>query len=373
MPFVLLVLLFILLRLDTRPWFFNLDLTKTQLVIFPFFILWLLSLRIAGSKLPRVMLALAALGALSGYWYSYSYSHGDKPGIIVSRLAGDDYEIVSRVFREHFNRKSKLYGLDRIFNVVRYYDPLISHTEINGTFKDDGVAAVVWGSEDLLNISFPKSSRTFSSAEEQKAFKGLQIIEYVPGFALSREPEENTVSFLATLFAGMLMQEELTAEESWSWQESMLEAAARQESRWTSWTHRAYPLWLIGNAYLKRAVANGKFEPGELKCALSAYGRAAGFLNFNDNPELRAAIFNNKAIALALKAEVAKGQKLKRQAAKHLKAAIKFSYRPSIFDASTDIKKIVKRNLRKLTKHSSSVKKKTKKLKRRAKKRKGSK
>jgi hypothetical protein len=73
------------------------------------------------------------------------------------------------------------------------------------------------------------------------------------------------------------------------------------KERWTSFSHRAVPMWMMGTYHLVRAISSKELEKGELSCAISSFEAARAQLRPSDNLELQSAISNNLAVALLLR------------------------------------------------------------------------
>ncbi|MDC0359012.1 hypothetical protein OAO01_09370, partial [Oligoflexia bacterium] len=300
--FALLVVIYYALRSSL----FAFDMNKAQLMVYPFLLLLLLSVRIIRKKIPLLVLGIAVVGTLSGVKYSYSYGSGARPGVLLARFEGDDFEIDTRIFRERLSAQllPKLH-----LRVGRYYKSIKSHKAVDKNFVDgENIKVVLWGDKQWLNVSFPVEAY-IPSEEKKETIQAQRLlkfrpVEYVPVFGISVKPEGATLRFLAALLSGLAYGDPFTGagdEASRAMQESYLRSAARMKSAWSSFAHRAYPFWIVGNQHLRAALADEGYESGELNCALEAYGEALGLIRFLDNPELRAAVYNNKAIALALK------------------------------------------------------------------------
>jgi hypothetical protein len=153
-------------------------------------------------------------------------------------------------------------------------------------------APVLWGERRWLNVSLPDSQVL---KRPQLADSAYVLLEDVSLIGLSWEPADATIRFLANLIAGReaLRNGKLEAAEHF------FLAAAAVEAFWTSNAHRAYPLFLLGNLYAHRAHSENA-ETGYTECATKAYATATAFLGTNDNPELLAAILQNKAVTLIL-------------------------------------------------------------------------
>jgi len=101
---------------------------------------------------------------------------------------------------------------------------------------------------------------------------------------------------------------------------------------------------------LRNSVSGGEFQAGELKCAIESYERALDYLKYLDNPELRSALFNNRALAALMQRYlegVPGGVKLARS---NFEAALKLSSRKNRFGVPYHSGLIAGRNLVRLRK-----------------------
>jgi hypothetical protein len=101
--------------------------------------------------------------------------------------------------------------------------------------------------------------------------------------------------------------------------EVRVRSLAGLKASWTSFGHRALPMWMAGTYHLMRAISPPQLERGELLCSISSFRAALTQLRPSDNPELQVAIRNNLALAILFNAYGAEdGQSGTRRVAKQL-------------------------------------------------------
>jgi hypothetical protein len=85
-------------------------------------------------------------------------------------------------------------------------------------------------------------------------------------------------------------------------------SVAALKAHWTSFAHRALPMWMTGTYHLVRAISSAELEKGEISCAISSLEAARAQMRPSDNPGLQAAISNNLAIAVLMRAAAEYGK-----------------------------------------------------------------
>lgn len=288
---------------------FELDRTTVQVIVFPL-MLWIVSqLSIGGAQVPRRYIIGALVCALISVGWSYTYRGDESRIFLVARLADDALESDSRLFRERLNAV-----LERTSDAraVRYYRSFKEYREVRQFMASRKVQAVVWGNRRWLNVAFADRptvtlqdvarglGSVTNGGSPLQHYPSFEIVQSVPAIGLSYAPELYTSSFLAELLTGTLPRSYHLADGTGSeaGKEMALASAASIVAGWTSRAHRAYPLWVLGNMHLLRALRGPKPEIGETRCALAFYRKARHFLQRHDNPELMAAIANNFGVAI---------------------------------------------------------------------------
>ncbi len=279
-----------------------LSVSIAQLILFPFAVLLLWNLRIGSFRVPRTLLILAFGGATLGAISAYGPPREQRGSFVVARFADDELETKSRIFREKIIES--LLGSD--VRVQRSYEAPASPAQAGELFRRDrSMRPLVWGSGGWLTIAFPEGLRTPASlvpVEEIHKFYGLRPVTYVSMVGMSLKPEGDSARFLALLFRGLIEGESAgeAGRESlalWERRMSYLQESSDMGHAWTTFVHRAYPLWQIGNYHLAQAFRGPKVQAAELRCAIWAFRVARRYIRGPSNLELSAALLNNEALA----------------------------------------------------------------------------
>jgi hypothetical protein len=327
------------------------DLSLFQVCAFPL-ALWLTSrLVINKTSVPGIVLLAVAICAALAVGFSYAHISEVDKAFLVARLQGDPYEVDSRVLRERINYYLRTVEDQDDVRATRHPGaPTRSKDVAHFLKKNEEFPALVWGSTAWLNLSLD-SRRNGSLPEEHLqpwiALSGLRPVSSIPIVGFSLEPREDTAAFLAALFsglAGLSALEPLENDEFTDAEESLL-AAAYTWGRWSTAHHRSFPLWVIGNLYLSRGLWDGRFEAGDIRCAVSNYSKALAFLGDYGNPELVAAIYNNRALAYFATSLVSESLAFRKLALKDLKRAASLVRKRDPFGVGLRAPKIARSNL----------------------------
>jgi len=314
-----------------------------QSLFFPAILFAFLILRIGMWRVPRLLIAVALVGWIVGITITYGPPAEEKGSFAVARFADDQLEADSRIFREQISNFLRNSGV----RVVRSYARPDTLGEAGAAVRHyEDKRPLIWGNKSWLNISFPTGLKTPGSmlpSEKIRHISALEPVTYVSGVGLSLKPETGTAEFLALLFKGLLLgeQKNLTSE-LLEERISYLTEAGELGHPWTTYMHRAYPLWQIGNYHLRLALEGSKIQKSELECAIFAYTRGASFIHGQGNLELWAALLNNEAIAMRILATQLGKRKLPKRALGLLKEAIK----PITSRKPSESEKIVLKNIK---------------------------
>lgn len=323
-----------------------------QIFFFPFILLLLRNLTVRGVRFPGLVLLLALAGGMWGASVAYGPPAARHGTFVVARFPDDESESASRIFRERIEEYLGMSGVrvDRAFNSPR--DAREARILMAERFND---RPLVWQQKGWLHVSFPEQLRTAASllpSEDLRRFYSLSPVTYVSEIGLSLQPEGDGAEFLAYLFEGLLAGEGKGEGESrWEFRIAALRQAADTVGLRRSFSHRAYPLWQIGNYHLAQALRGPKVQTAELRCAIAAYRRALRFLPQASHPELRAAALNNQAIALRILGEQRSRRKLLKQSRTLLHEALRFARRPGVSQAE----RVAQQNLEQLRELRASL------------------
>jgi len=279
-----------------------------------------------------------------------------KSTVLISRFEGDLHETGTTLFRTKLNR---YFSNSPAGEVGRYFRTIDSHGEAEAVLADlPEIEAIIWGNQRWINISFalPKDLARRVKVEVPWSDEVVtpRLANYIPVIGLSTDPQDATSHFLVDLFTGLTLDRRdfLSNELEVKRIESILYSSSQMFSPWMSFAHLAYPLLIVGDAHLYRAIdSNPKdsnlIEIGELKCALDSYTEAASRLQPHDNPILRAAIFNNKGVALLIKGVDSGSLDLLRSARQHFQHVGLILTHPNAFGAEDSyLAEVGRRNLR---------------------------
>lgn len=313
-------------------------LSAAQIIIFPFVVLFLFNLKIYERRLPRSLLALALIVAMLSALVLYTYKTRDRLTFFVASLVGDEYESASRIFRENITKQiPKQSGI----SLVRVYRAFKAEKEVVKDAKGDASARpYVWGDKRTIRVNFP-GEKVFvplkAGLNDWLDAMQLKVIESVSGLSLAFEPQRETSLFLAEFFAGLLGKQE---------REIFLRSSASLTALWRSYAHRAYPLWVLGNLHSFNGLGFGKYQSGELECAMQAYENSRGYLRTGQNDELYAASLNNEAVILLIRAQKEGKRQYRDLALRFLKKAKKSLNLPQYKIKFAEQRETIKVNLK---------------------------
>lgn len=321
------------------------QLSIIQIAAFPLLLFLVWKVRVFSRGVPRGVLLFSIIGALTATTMAYTY-HGDHAkSFLVAQLERDEFGTDSRILREMISQ-----AIPGSSGVAprRLLEEIKESREAERRFGD--ASPLVWGNRRWLVVSVPRAIQTEQVRELHQTVEQLlhlQIVDAVSLFGLSFEPERATAHFIGAFFSGFLDESyaRLGPVERELQREISLREAASIGGTWSSFSHRAFPLWTLGNRHFQRAIADGRYERGEMDCAVRAYKDARGYLRFGDNPDLAAAIFNNHALALLVRAWHEGHPRFKKEARSLLRLAMKTLRQPNIYKTPYVAAQIARQNL----------------------------
>ena len=313
---------------------------NVQLGIFPLLLIVLSALSLRGVRLPRVLVGLSAIGVLCGALVRYSDVGLETGAFGVARFESDSLESKTRIFRDNVRqfvgaRPASAIGIisAEVHSEAEAQKLLGERSQLSG---------VVWGSERRVNISMrpkpPVSLAMLSSASfarrrmQELGVSDLQVMTQVPWVGFSKGLDPATFEYVGSLIRATRDFSEILREGGTSLEfEQLLLKSALIRANWTSIEHLAALKWMLGTLYLMRAVSGPELEWGELLCAESAFRSARLMLRSDDNPGLLAAIMNNQAIVVLMKAaDTEKPQGILKGVRGRVLSALKFKKRATI-------------------------------------------
>jgi hypothetical protein len=282
-----------------------------QLLVLPCVLAVFSRIAIWSVRLPRIIVGIVVVAALTGAVVRYRDVTLLPGSLLLSRFENDRLGTQTTIVRD---RIRSVVG-ERAVSRVGAHEKVVQSAEDALEVLDDHpkVLGVVWGSERWLNVSL-RVPEPFSLATLPKESLGgkflaehgvsdLKLITGVPRIGLSQSLDFNSARFIGLLidplnaFVGALQ----SPDESPQFEREVREAAA-VKSTWTSFAHRALPMWMTGTYHLVRGLRSSEQENGDFACALASFRAAKSNLR-GDNPALEAAILNNEAVLRLVRAD----------------------------------------------------------------------
>jgi hypothetical protein len=315
--------LFMCLDSTTRP--------IAQLLIVPILMVGLWRASILGVHVPRVVFALAFLGVSIGATLRFSTMHLRDGAFVVATVSKQGLWQETKIYRDRLNRAlgsegRALAGLHR------------------GTIESQGAAetllakrptlgGVIWGAPRWMSISLRLtpaiSLRHLSETSfarrwlESNHLQDFLVIRSVSSVGLSHGHQDATVHFIAHLIP---LWNELyrysvhnTMDPDF---ESRLTDLSRTQARWSTRSHIAFALWMLGTYHLIEAIGGDSMSGGDLARAAREFSDALKQFRPRDNLSLYSAILNNFALATLIQSDFSERRdELRHQALKRVKRA----------------------------------------------------
>ncbi len=323
----------------------TLDLSTVQYILFiPFVLLLWSAMRTKLQFTTPLFLFVLCAGSVSAL-YAFSLTKSAQTPYIIAKFSGDELEKKTRIFREGVNERLEQLGA---LPVGRFYRDLKRDEDLSALLGEVGGLGVITGDDSYLTLHFAfhedtKPKSYFFVHDWSSKPIVFKAIRYVPRIHVPQTPAGSTIDFFAHLLSAKRPPEDLQG-----YSELSLRAAGGIRAPWVSGAHLAYPWWKLGNDFLERALGGESPERGFQLCAERAYVQAGSFLRPHDNPILRAAIFQNKALLLVEQA-ARKGQRKKlKEAKKLLVNARNFLARATLSQDEKGTLRVVKGNLKRL-------------------------
>lgn len=340
---------------------FGLSRSTLQLLSLPFVAAALASVSTFSAVVPRLLLALgvgaAALMSLgtqltqqkgSG-WIAVAALNGDERGGATRSLAVEVSRSAKRLFPDALLKIAQIGNHSAAgLEVIRLRSGPAKLDEALSYFNDNPrLTLLIWGSPRWLNVTFnPGAALLTNEGAFNSWVEGLnfEFIHSVPVIGFSFNPLSETANFLSALAVAFGKQGRAAAPEKID----ILRFAAQHEALWSSYAHRAFAWWLLGNLEVQSAAESKFLEPGELLCAIESYTRARAMLRYGDNPELLAAVLNNRAFAKAMLAQVRPEAVQIKSIRQDLQLANKTNGQPNLFNVQYRAALVAKRNKKNL-------------------------
>lgn len=342
---------FFLFRYHVIPGLPELSHSHLQMLFFPLVLLLLWRMRHAALGIPvQVFLAVAVCGFFS-IWFVHTVFSSGYGAFHIARLTDDPYETQSRIFREglnsYFSWNSTVYG-------YRYWEAIGSRSAAEAVLAaEQDLRVLIWGNQKRIHLTFGSTkTETLASilgVEGSTALLDMEFITRIPIVGLPFEPHDAVQEYLALLFSGMLpiAQNEVVISGAMGMRHELdLRAAAGTVSYWRTVEHRGFAWWILGNYYLRKALAEPASRRGYLDCSSRAFTVAASYVQRHENPELFAAIHNNYALMQLIKRYLSGGKAPLKLAQRSLLYALSATNYPGSYQASVDSFMPVKNNVR---------------------------
>jgi hypothetical protein len=340
----------------------SMDPALVQLVVFPFVIIAFAKVPVSVITAPRLLLPGVVLAALFTTGMGYSTIHNPQKSFRLARFSDDPYERDTRVYREALNQALALRSEIRAERFYRYIDNQDEASRI--MYENPEIEAIVWKKDPWLRISIsPRTQPDMGEEEtpsEVERILGVRLIKQVGEVLVPMRPQMGAIYFLTSFFSGVLPREVRAAlsSEVRSKQETWLIEAGSLAVPWETYSHRAYPLWELGNRKFEQAFSAAGFDMGELTCAIKAYNAALRQPGRGENGELRFAVLNNAGVAVLAYARFGREPRFMKRARQNFRAALSTYFENGRPQASLKDAEIAAANLAAISKFTKKHKKK---------------
>ncbi len=281
-----------------------------QLLLFPLVIFLASRVELGGQAVPRGVLACAVVAALSSAIFTYTHVDLARGAFVVAALDGDNGDNETKIRRDRIRHPLGAKGLTL---VGVHPTAVTSQVEAEEVLRKNlRLGGVVWGSTRWVTLSLkahdPLSISSLSAESfgrrflRESNYRDFKIAAGIRTVGISDAWDPNTLGFIGRLlplwrdFPSQLSERR----DDGAIFEQGVRSVAALKARWTSFSHRALPMWMTGTYHLVRAISSEQLEKGELSCAINSLEAARSQLRPADNPELQAAIANNLSIALLI-------------------------------------------------------------------------
>lgn len=332
-----LALLFVatlLYRQELLQYYFGLSSSTVQFILVPFvliacalFSFWKETLPL--SPLVIAFIASACLGITS---FGLKLEVQEKLTVYIAPFLGDDNQAQTIKYSDLIIKNFEEVGLN--IGPVRLSNPIPSAKAAQDFFqknieKGNSVDSIILsGNPRWLTISIsPELSKNLVSKPlgELLSSLGLRLATEVSSTGLSDGLSRSSRDFIARIIATFSDLNQSNLESA----EMNISDAAGVLGKWSTTSHRAYALWLLGNISLSKAFSGDSLEPAYLRCAVNYFTRARRFIRKGESPELLAAVLNNRGVAHFLSYMLLNKKPLRRQALREFRTASKLAYKKS--------------------------------------------
>ena len=303
-----------------------------QLCVLPLLLVLFSKIAFGGVRLPRVLLGISCICALSGAVMRYSDIVLAPGAFLVSRLQGDAMLNKTHILED----KIRAFGGEGALSFVGSMNRSVvdSHDAIGLLEQRPELGGVLWGDEKAVVVSmrstpslklssFPRPSVAHILLHRAHPPE-LYLLTSVPQFSVAKTLDIGTMEFVGKMLPLLREFPEVLAshEENPSF-ELKLRGVTGIKSTWKSLKHRAMPMFMTGTYHLVLAISGPKISWGDLLCAELSLVAAERQLGYYDNPALHAAIMNNLALARLTRSMFVADSKPARKMAYELLAAVR--------------------------------------------------
>lgn len=312
------------------------DRARLQLLALPLVIALFSQIKVCGQRMPRLGLGLVAVAGLGGAVFTYTHVDLAEGAFVIARLTEDELGSESKITRD---RVRQVVGREAAALVGTHHAALQSVSEARALLDSDGhLGGVMWGTPRWVTLSLAREPEITldrlvpekpDRGREWQKLRAMKVVTAVPRVGMSGSSDPATVEFVGKLVPmWRIFYSALLAPEEYPSFEQSVRNVSAIKARWTSFSHRALPMWMTGSYHLVRALGEDVPEYGEIQCALAAFKAARAQLRPGDNVELEAAVFNNHGVAVFADSLVSGHPKRRRKlAATLLRRALALSRR----------------------------------------------
>ena len=211
--------------------------------------------------------------------------------IIFSPFKADDSQVLSIKFQDLLKKDFSKFEND--INIINYPNPVEGTKTADQIFKSYPTNSLLMaGSERWFRLYFSERKSTYFASELIENELKLKVLHRIKSIGFSQALSDASRSFILLLGRAY----ESLAKDDLNQAEILLLDASSIQARWTSPAHRAYPLWLAGTLKLENLDPQNT-DSKKIICALEYFNLARKKIHNRDNPELLAAILNNRGVA----------------------------------------------------------------------------
>jgi len=327
------ILLFIAALLYRTEWlenYFSWSSSTTQFILVPAVLVAALLFSFWQEVVPRYAIAVAFLASACLGFASFGQKADGKEDITIylAPFVADTNQAQTIKFSDLIVKN--LADVELGLRPVPLSNPLSSAKAVQEFFQrelDSGnksASIVISGNPRWLTMSVNSElSKSLVSRELGKILSplNLNVVTDLSGTGLSDGLSLSSRDYLVRVIAAYSDLSRLDFGSA----ERNISDAAGVVGRWSTTSHRAYALWVLGTISLNRAFSEETLEPAYLDCAITYFTRARRFIRRGESPELLAAILNNRGVAHFLSYMFEMKKPLRRQALREFRSASKIA------------------------------------------------